>query len=196
LVFLNKSLKNNSMDVLRMGWLLGFVVLMGSCNSVVAQELKHSLSLEQALEYASEHGYTNISSNYDVEAAQKKIWETVATGLPQVDFSGRYNHSMDLTQSLLPVDFLPEENWPAGAQSGDKIAVAFGTAYDASYTVGVTQLIFDGSYFLGIQATRVFLELTEQSRRKTEIELLSKVAQAYFLVLSAQENRIRGTGGA
>ncbi len=177
------------MDVLRNGWLLVIVFCLVSFNPLVGQEMKHSFTLEQALEYASEHGYTNISSNYDVEAAQKKIWETVASGLPQVDFSGRYNHSMDLTQSLLPVEFFPEENWPDGAKAGDKIPVAFGTAYDASYTVGVTQLIFDGSYFVGIQATRVFVELTEQRRRKTEIELRSQVAQAYFLVLSARENK-------
>ena len=178
------------MNILRNGWLLVIVAFIVNLSSVTAQEVKHSFTLEQALEYASEHGYTNISSNYDVEAAQKKIWETVATGLPQVDFSGRYNHSMDLTQSLLPVDLLPAENWPQGAQSGDKIAVAFGTAYDANYTVGLTQLIFDGSYFVGIQATRVFVELTEQRRRKTEIELRSKVAQTYFLVLSARDNKV------
>ncbi len=166
------------------------VVGIGSFNAALAQEEKHSFTLEQALDYASEHGYTNISSNYDVEAAEKKIWETLATGLPQVDFSGRYNHSMDLTKSLLPIEFFPEEDWPEGAQAGDKIPVSFGTAYDASFTVGVTQLIFDGSYFVGLQAARVFRELTEQQRRKTEIELRSQVAQAYFLVLSARENKV------
>jgi outer membrane protein TolC len=178
------------MNILRNGWLMVIVVGIGSFNAVVAQEEKYSFTLEQALDYASEHGYTNISSNYDVEVAQRKIWETVATGLPQVDFSGRYNHSMDLTQSLLPIEFFPEEDWEPGAKAGDKVAVAFGTAYDASFTVGATQLIFDGSYFVGLQAARVFRELTEQRRRKTEIELRSQVAQAYFLVLSARENEV------
>jgi outer membrane protein TolC len=178
------------MNILRNGWLLVIVASVGCFGSVVAQEVKHSFTLEQALEYASEHGYTNISSNYDVEAAQKKIWETVASGLPQVDFSGKYNHSIEPLKSLFPAKYLPPENRPEGVQEGDFVAAAFGTAYDASYTFGVTQLIFDGSYFVGIQATKVFVELTEQRRRKTEIELRSQVAQAYFLVLSARENKV------
>jgi outer membrane protein TolC len=177
------------MNILRNGWLLAIVVCIGSFKAVVAQEATHRFTLEQALEYASEHGYTNISSNYDVEAAQRKIWETVASGLPQVDFSGRYNHSIDLLPSLFPLKYVPEADWPEGLTAEDKIPVTFGSAYDATYTLGVTQMIFDGSYFVGVQATRVFVELTEQTRRKTEIELRSQVAQSYFLVLSAQENK-------
>jgi outer membrane protein TolC len=154
-----------------------------------AQENTSEFSLKEALDYASENAYLKKSSNYDVESAKKKIWETIASGLPQVDFSARYNHSIDMAKSLLPIEFFPEENWPSGAQEGDKIAVAFGTAYDANYNIGVSQLIFDGSYFVGVQATRVFYDYTEQNQRKTEIEIRNSVAQAYFLVLSAQENK-------
>lgn len=156
--------------------------------TIQAQESNPSFSLEQALEYASENAYQKVSSNYEVISARKKIWETIASGLPQVDFTGRYNHSLDLTKSLLPIEFFPEEDWPDGAKSGDKIPVSFGTAYDANYGLGVTQLIFDGSYFVGVQATKVFLAYTEQQQRKTEVDIRNAVAQAYFLVLSAREN--------
>lgn len=154
-----------------------------------AQTEKLPLSLEEALNYAEEHAYMNRSSAYEIDAAHKKIRETIASGLPQVDLSGRYNHSMDLTKSLLPVEFFPEDNWPEGAKSGDKIAVAFGTAYDANYGINVTQLIFDGSYFVGLQAAKVYLDLAEQQSKKTNLEIKSSVAQAYFLVLSAHENQ-------
>ena len=155
-----------------------------------AQQNNSSYSLEQALTYASEHAYQKINSDFDVAAARKKIWETIASGLPQVDFTSRYNHSLDLTKSLLPIEFFPEEDWPEGAQHGDKIPVSFGTAYDANYGIGVTQLVFDGSYFVGIQATRVFLDYTRQQQQKTEIDIRNVVAQAYFLVLSARENSL------
>lgn len=158
--------------------------------NVGAQQNISSFTLEQALTYASENAYQKISSDYDVVAARKKIWETIASGLPQVDVTSRYNHSLDLTKSLLPIEFFPEENWPAGAQAGDKIPVSFGTAYDANYGIGVSQQIFDGSYFVGIQATRVFLDYTRQQQQKTEIGIRQTVAQAYFLVLSARENSL------
>lgn len=169
--------------------LLVLVVFSFFLIRIDAQVQVKSYTLQEALDHASENAYQKISSDYDVASAKKKIWETIATGLPQVDFSSQYNHSLDLAKSLLPIEFFPEENWPSGAQPGDKIPVAFGTSYDANFAVGVSQLIFDGSYFVGIQATRVFLELTEQQQRKTEVEIRNGVAQAYFIALSARENR-------
>ncbi|MGQ1945563.1 TolC family protein [Geofilum sp. OHC36d9] len=171
---------------------LTFLIISLSILSITrgfAQSEELPLSLEDALNYAEKHAYMNRSSAYEIDAAHKKIRETIASGLPQVDFSGRYNHSMDLTKSLLPVEFFPEDNWPEGAKSGDKIAVAFGTAYDANYGINVTQLIFDGSYFVGLQAAKVYLDLAEQQSKKTNLEIKSSVAQAYFLVLSAHENQ-------
>jgi outer membrane protein TolC len=84
--------------------------LCGYLISIQAQSEVQKMTLEQALEYASENAYQKRSSNYDVISAQKKIWETIASGLPQVDFSARYNHSLDLTKSLLPIEFFPEAN--------------------------------------------------------------------------------------
>ncbi|TCO10897.1 TolC family protein [Natronoflexus pectinivorans] len=164
--------------------LAGFVVF----NSHVFAD-EPQFSLEEALEFASKNAYQKISSNFDVESARRRIWETIADGLPQVELTGQYNHSIDMAKTLLPVEFFPQENWPSGAGPGDMIPVSFGTPYDANYGVGVTQLIFDGSYFVGVQATRVFLEFTEQQQRKTDIEIRNSVAQAYFLVLSARENQ-------
>ncbi len=155
---------------------------------VKSQQNVSSFSLQQALEYASENAYQKVITDYDVISARKKIWETIASGLPQVNLNARYNHSLDLTKSLLPIEFFPEENWPAGSKAGDKIPVSFGTAYDANYDVGVSQLIFDGSYFVGIQATRVFLDYTRQQQTKAVVDVRNTVAQAYFLVLSAKEN--------
>lgn len=169
----------------RIVWVLVFCCSFGV---IRAQQSNPSFSLQQALEYASEHSYQKISSNFEVISARKKIWETIASGLPQADFTARYNHSLDLAKSLVPIELFREENWPAGAKAGDKIAVSFSTAYDANYGIGVTQMIFDGSYFVGVQATKVFLDYTEQQQRKTEVEIRNSVAQAYFLVLSAREN--------
>lgn len=147
-----------------------------------------SFSIEEAMEYASVHAYQKISSEYDVASAKKKIWETIASGLPQVDFSAQYNHSIDVPVSLLPAEIIPEDMRPPGIDAGDKVPVSFGTAYDGSYSFSVSQMIFDGSYFVGLQATQVFLDLTRHQTTKTEIEIRDAVAKAYFLVLSAREN--------
>ncbi len=166
------------------------VCLLALAGHSAAQTNKDTLafSVKEAMNYASEHAYQKISSDFDVESAKKKVWETIASGLPQADFSGQYNHSLDVPVNLLPAEIIPEEMQPPGTEAGDKIPVSFSTAYDANYSVSASQMIFDGSYFVGLQATRVFLDLTRHQNEKTEIEIRDAVAKAYFLVLSAREN--------
>ncbi|MFW6352018.1 MAG: TolC family protein, partial [Bacteroidota bacterium] len=169
---------------------LFWVIFFWPVTNIVSAQSRDtlSLSLEQAMEYGSVHAYQKISSEYDVASAKKKIWETIASGLPQVDFSAQYNHSIDVPVSLLPAEIIPEDMRPPGIGSGDKVPVSFGTAYDGSYSFSVSQMIFNGSYFVGLQATQVFLDLTRHQATKTEIEIRDAVAKAYFLVLSAREN--------
>ncbi|WP_444820764.1 TolC family protein [Thermophagus sp. OGC60D27] len=147
-----------------------------------------SFSLEEAMSYASKHAYQKISSEFDIKSAKKKIWETIASGLPQIDFSAGYNHSIDVPVSLLPAEIIPEDMRPPGIGPGDKVPVSFSTAYDGNYSISASQMIFRGSYFVGLKATKVFLDLTRHQDEKTEIEIRNAVAKAYFLVLSARDN--------
>lgn len=147
-----------------------------------------SLSLQQAMDHAMANAYGKINADYDVQAAQKKLWETIAMGLPQVNGSAGYNHSLDLPVTLFPVDIMPPEFRPPDAQPGDKVPVSFAQAYDANFKVSVSQLIFDGSYLVGLKASKVFLELNEQQREKTEIDIRNTVFQAYCVAVTAQEN--------
>lgn len=147
-----------------------------------------TFTLEEAMSYASKNAFQKISSGYEVESAKKRIWEAIAGGLPQVDLAGRYNHSIDVPVSLLPAEIIPEDMRPPGIGPGDKVPISFSTAFDANYSVSVSQMIFDGSWFVGLQAARVFLDITSQQAEKTEIEIRDAVAKAYFLVLSAREN--------
>lgn len=147
-----------------------------------------SFSLEDAMSYASKHAYQKISSELDIKSARKKLWETIASGLPQIDFSAQYNHSIDVPVSLLPAEIIPEDMRPPGIGPGDKVPISFSTAYDGSYSVSARQMIFKGSYFVGLEATKVFLDLTRHQDEKTEIQIRDAVAKAYFLVLAAREN--------
>jgi outer membrane protein TolC len=168
-------------------WVIGFLCFFPGINRSEEPDTL-SFTLQQAMSYASQHAFQKISSDFDVASARKKIWETFATGLPQVDLNGRYNHSIDVPVSLLPAEIIPEDMRPPGTGPGDKVPISFSTAYDANYSVSVSQMLLDGSWFVGIQAARVFLEMAHQQAEKTEIEIRDGVARAYFLVLAARKN--------
>lgn len=155
---------------------------------LVAQTDSLNLSLQEAIDYAMTHAYQKINADYDVESSKRKLWETIAIGLPQVSGTAGYNHNPDLPVSLFPVEILPPDMRPPGSQPGDKVPISFAQAYDANFRISVNQLIFDGSYIVGLQASKIFQTLNEQQREKTEIEVRNNVMQAYYIALTAYEN--------
>ena len=52
--------------------------------------------------------------------------------------------------------------------------------------MGVSQLIFDGAYFVGVQASKTFRELSTKENERTKIEVVAAVTKAYYNVLINQ----------
>ncbi|MFT6415352.1 MAG: outer membrane protein TolC [Dokdonia sp.] len=144
-----------------------------------AQE-KRSFSLEEAVTFALDSNYTAINSQRDIAIAIKKKWETTATGLPQI--TGLIDYQNQIIQ---PTSFIPAEFF--GGAPGTFSPVVFGTKQNASATATLNQLIFDGSYLVGLKAARTFLDFTENANEKTQLEVRKGVINAYGSVLLAQE---------
>jgi outer membrane protein TolC len=137
------------------------------------------LSLEQAKAYAVEHSYFTRQAVMDAEIAEKRVKETTAIGLPQVNASGSFNQNIDLPTQLVP-DFT--------GQTDRLQEIQFGTTYSLTGGVQVNQLLFNGSYIVGLQAARVYRELAYNSQERTELEIRDQATQAYSAVLVAKEN--------
>jgi outer membrane protein len=137
------------------------------------------LSLQQAKDYAIEHSYELKNARADANIARKQVWEITADGLPQVSGSVGYQNFLDLPISLLPPEF---------AELFGTREIQFGTKHNLSATLSVTQLLFDGSYIVGLQAARIYRELAQQNLQRSEIEIRNTVAQTYYLSLVAGEN--------
>ncbi|MDQ2180596.1 TolC family protein [Marinifilum sp. D714] len=163
--------------------LLSFVVifLVFSYPTQAQTEDKINFTLAEAQEYALENSYTVKGTDYDLQVARKKVWETIADGLPQVDFSADYSNNLDVAVSLLPAEFF-------GGEPGSYTPVKFGQQYGSTASISVNQKIFDGSYIVGTMAAKVFVQLSKDQKEKTEIEIKDAVAQAYYAVLVAKDN--------
>ncbi|WP_127022863.1 TolC family protein [Flagellimonas beolgyonensis] len=146
-----------------------------------AQDTIPNLSLDQAITYALEHNYSAINASRDIVDAQKQKWETIATGLPQI--SGAVNYQNQLKQ---PVTQIPAEFF--GGEPGTYQEVVFGQPQSIAATATLRQQIFDGSYIVGVQATKTFLEYSRNNKEKTELEVRKAVVEAYGNVLLARES--------
>tara|TARA_B100001063_G_scaffold247379_1_gene293758 strand:- start:13761 stop:15098 length:1338 start_codon:yes stop_codon:yes gene_type:complete len=138
-------------------------------------------SLEEAQQYAVEHSYQARSANLEVEKSQRKVKETISTGLPQVNATASYQNYIEL-----PVQLVPAE--PFGGNPGEYAEFTMGTEQQMGFDLRATQLLFDGSYFVGLQASKVYLELSKNDQRKTETEIKQMVTQSYGNVLVTEEN--------
>lgn len=137
-----------------------------------AQEELH-LTLDSARHHALEYNKNLITAGLSVDEAGQRLRETIAQGLPQLDASIDYNNffgsTAEITMGPVPteIEFNPTSN----------------------LNVSVGQLIFSGSYIVGIQTARLFRDITETSLEKTKLDIRAQVTQAYYLALVSEESK-------
>ena len=158
-----------------------FIALCSSWLIAAAQEIPSQLSLEEALAYAYTHNNQMINAGQDVRDAYAQKWVTIASGLPQIDGGVDYQNQLKRPVSLLPGEFF-------GGEPGSFIPVTFGQKQQVSATATLKQQIFNGSYLVGLQAIKTFIEISALSEVKTKIEVQKAVVNAYTNVLAAQES--------
>lgn len=155
-----------------------FILIISICFlQASGQETKqnYSFSLQQAIEHSIQYNYTEINSGRDIEVAKKKKWETTTIGLPQINGSVNYQNNFKLQQNLITV-------------GGNPTILTFGDYNTMDAKLTLNQLIFDGSYLVGLQASKVYLQLFENSKKKTDAEISEMVTQSYGNVLLAEES--------
>jgi outer membrane protein len=145
------------------------------------QEQTYSFSLEEAIQFALENNYAAINADRDIIDAQKQKWETIAGGLPQINGDISYQNQLKQPVSLLPAELV-------GGAAGDFIPVIFSQPQSATATATLKQQIFDGSYIVGVQATKAFLSYSNNNKEKTNLEVRKQVVEAYGNVLLAEES--------
>ncbi|GGD15244.1 transporter [Hyunsoonleella pacifica] len=131
-------------------------------------------SLQEAIDYALENNRSAKNAQRDVEAAKKQKWETTTIGLPQVNASIDYQNQ--IKQQFEAIDF-------------DMDGVPdFGAKHSMIAGANISQMIFDGSYLVGLQSAKVFLEISKNAKEKTDLEIRKAVINAYGNVLLAEES--------
>ncbi|WP_321539886.1 TolC family protein [Flavobacterium piscinae] len=121
------------------------------------------------------------NSGLDIEAAKKKKWETTATGLPQINAGLDYQNNFVIQQSVIPGAFIPDSE-------EEFVTVPFGTKHSMVARSTLSQLIFDGSYIVALQASKTYLQYFESSKKKTDLEVREMIINSYGNVLLAEEN--------
>jgi outer membrane protein TolC len=141
-----------------------------------AQEtVPRKLSLQQAINYTLENNYNFQRASNEIRIAEKRVWEETSAGLPQINGSVDYQNNVKQ-----PIILFPDGD-------GGFTPITFGTKQNLNAGVNLSQLIFDGAYFVGLKYTRTYLDTRENALEKTELVLRDGVISAYTNVLFTQE---------
>lgn len=132
------------------------------------------------MDYALLNNRASVNAKKDLAIAQKEKWETISKGLPQINSYFDFNNRLKDPISLIPAEFF-------GGEKGQFAEVSFGTKQNVSGELILNQLLFDGSYIVGLQSIKLFLDIADQAKVKTDIEVRRQVTNAYGNVLISQE---------
>ncbi|WP_258104838.1 TolC family protein [Marinoscillum sp. MHG1-6] len=191
--------------MLKIKKLIALVVLLGP-TMVMAQgeNAATAFSLQDCIDYALQNAIDVQNAKLDEQSAEFKVKETVGIGLPQVTgnvtvqksptqqrFFSTYNPPQPGEEQGF--SFISEEDAQSlGMEAGDVFAAQnfFQLKSNGNASLGVNQLIFNGSYIVGLQASRAFKELSIRQTSHIEGERAATVAKAYFNVL-INEDRLK-----
>jgi outer membrane protein len=154
--------------------LLGFIAFFSIVN---AQTTSTSLSLEQAVSYALQNNTTLQNKKLDIDYARGQVLETASIGLPQINGKIDFNNNIQL-----PVFVFPN---PA---TGRNEPIRVGQNFSTTAGISVSQLLFDGTYFLGLKAANQFVEMASQMENMSVAQVKNTVVKSYYLALIAAEN--------
>ena len=188
--------------------LLLVAMILGGTLLSFAQETER-LTLEKAIQMALKNNTNIINSKIDLKIAQKKIWETTAKGLPHVDVKSSYQHlfsvpvlsfpGTELSKTRVPMDPGTGIGTTSEVQlsTGESIymnnvsgaPIALGVKDNITADLTVSQLIFSGSYIVGLQATKVYYNFSKQTDEKTKLDVAETVVNTYHMLQLAEESR-------
>lgn len=190
------------------GMLLMILLLLAGSLTSNSQEILR-LSKQEALKMATQYNTNILNSELDRKIAQKKIWETTAMGLPQINAKGNYQHTfkvptvsfgggMELSTTNIPFDPTTNTGTLSGVtlQNGESIymnatpgaEIELGVPNYTTFDFTVSQLIFSGSYIVGLQASKVYFDFSQHNAEKTKLDVIESVSNTYNVIQLAEES--------
>ena len=154
-----------------------FLLLM----TVISVRAQESFSLYEAIQYALKNNENIKIAKVTTEDAEAQVFETRADGLPQINANFGYTNN-----TQIPVNIVPANVFDPTAPEGATAAVRFGIQHQSQLGVTASQMLWDGSFFIGLKAAKTLREKVIIDEQKAEQDVREQVIKAYYLVLVNQ----------
>lgn len=155
-----------------------------------------TVSLDEAVDLALKNNATIKNAALDIKYAETQVDEIRAQGLPQINGNAGFTHNLEIATQVLP-DFISPSVYGVLFEEGvlpakdiqiGTFPAQFGVPFSMQAAIGVNQLLFDGTFFLGLKAASEFVNVSKLSISKDEIDVKEAVKKAYYMALISEEN--------
>jgi len=136
-------------------------------------------SIKQCVKYALENHPNIRMAEFDVYITQREADYLTGLGMPQISASVNMQYNVKPPQFLLPFNPL------TGKAEWTKLEGAQPWQHNAM--INASQLVFDGTFFLGLKAAKEYVNLSRINVERTENEAIEQVVNAYYSALLARE---------
>ncbi len=154
---------------------------------------QQTFTLDQCIDYALKNSVSVQNAVLDEQIAASKVKETIGLGLPQISASASLVHNPKLARFFTTYTgaggFVGDLSGVPGIQVGDVIAARnfFQLQSSGGASVTANQLLFNGSYLVGLQASAVYKDLAIKAGNQTKEQIVQQVMKAYYGVLINKE---------
>lgn len=163
------------------------LMLQGFAQQAPPNTQTHHFSLADCIGYAYEHQDSVKNAQLDIKSADQKIRETIGQGLPQVNGSVSFQDFLKAPATVGP-DFSKIATGQAIDMNAPLVKFPFGAVkYNNTYSLQASQLLFSGTFLVGLQAVKTYKELSERSLTRSKIQTNVAVTKAYYQVLVSNE---------
>jgi outer membrane protein len=139
------------------------------------------MTLAECVKYAQDNSPKVKRAMLEVNKTQSQVREVLATGLPQVNATGQFLYNYALPAQLLPGEIF--------GQPGTLIPVRFGTNFNPSGQVEVTQLAYNKTFDLGLKSTKRLVDFQRLFVTKNKDEIAHEVSKMYFQAQSLKKQK-------
>jgi len=166
-------------NVIKVGLMLCITTVSSYAQQTPAGSPSYEFTLADCIKYAYEHQDTVKNARLDIKSAEYKVKETTGIGLPQINGSASFLDYLKIPTTLIPGEFI--------GQPGTNIPLKFGVKYQSNFGFDASQILFDGSYLVGLKASKTYKELSQRNFTRSLIEANVQVTKAYYQVLVSGE---------
>ncbi|MBM3935689.1 MAG: TolC family protein [Sphingomonadales bacterium] len=141
----------------------------------------NKFSLSAAIQYGIDHHTASLNASDDITASKARIREIGSIGLPQLRSSYGLTDNFIIQKVIIPNGRLFNPDAPPGP-----VALEFQPQYGGNANLTLNQLLFDGSYLIGLKAAQTISQIATKSREMTYAQISENIQKAYYGVLVGQ----------